>query len=287
MTTRNTAVLFGVGLVLFCNSPASAGTVTGVQVNPASAAAGVTVTVTVTGTNPCGAAHVNWGDGTAITYAITGLPTSHTHAYARPGQYAIVAKGMGNCDGEASGKVDITGQPVPPPPPAASEITAVAFTPPTGIVRQPVTINVSGRGTCVFTVAFGDGNNQEVSGPLPQKITHTYAVAQTYTVIVAPAAPCVGKFTERLQVAARGGERITGLTIDPAITDVGRGVAIVVEGVGACTYRLEYGDGNREDRSKPLPDRAHHVYNVRGSYVISVVGTGTCEGRAQRTLDVR
>ena len=125
------------------------------------------------------------------------------------------------------------------------------------------------------------------TGTLPQRVNHTYAVAKTYTVIVAPAAPCVGKFTERLQVAARGGERITGLTIDPTPADVGRTVTIVVDGVGTCGYRIEYGDGNHEDRSKPLPDRLHHVYNAPGSYVIAVAASGACEGGAQRTLDVR
>jgi hypothetical protein len=267
---------------------ASAGTVTAVKAAAPSAAVGTAVSVTASGTNPCGAAHINYGDGTAITYAITGLPTTHTHAYQKPGAYTIVARGMGNCDGEASTRIEITGPPAPPPAPApANEITGVAFTPRPGVVRQPVAINVTGRGACTFNVIFGDGNQQEVTGQFPQRINHTYAVAQTYTVIVAPVAPCVGKFTERLQVAPRGGERITGLTIDPNPSEVGRTVSIVVEGTGVCTYRIDYDDGNHEDRTKPLPDRLQHVYNARGSYVIAVATSGTCQGRTQRTLDVR
>jgi hypothetical protein len=278
--------------LLFCSfisgGVASAGTVTGVQAAAPSVAVGAALSVTVSGTNPCGAAHINYGDGTAITYAITGLPTTHTHAFQKPGTYAIVARGMGNCDGEATTKVDVTGPPPPPPPPpSASEITGITFTPTPGVVRQPVAINVAGHGTCAFTVSFGDGNQQDFSASLPYRVNHTYAVAMTYTVIVAPASPCTGKFTERLQVATRGGERITNLTIDPMIADVGRGVTIVVDGVGTCTYRIDYGDGNREDRSKPLPDRLHHVYNAAGSYIVAVAATGTCNGRTQRTLDVR
>jgi hypothetical protein len=73
---------------------ASAGTVTGVQGNAASVAVGAVLSVTVSGTNPCGAAHINYGDGTAITYAITGLPVTQSHAYDKPGTYAIVARGM-------------------------------------------------------------------------------------------------------------------------------------------------------------------------------------------------
>ncbi len=266
---------------------AAAGTITGVQASVPSLAVGATLSVTATGTNPCGAALINYGDGPAITYAITGLRTTQTHAYQTPGTYAIVARGMGNCDGEATTRIEVTGQAAPPPPAAPNEITGVGFTPTPGVVRQPVAINVVGRGGCAFTLSFGDGNQQEVNGPLPQRINHTYALAQTYTVIVAPVAPCVGKFTERLQVAARGGERITGLTIDPMPAEARRGVTIVVEGVGTCGYRIDYGDGNHEDRTKPLPNRLHHVYNTPGSYIIAVEASGTCEGRTQRTLDVR
>jgi hypothetical protein len=267
---------------------AAAGTVTAVKAGAASVAAGATVSVTASGSNPCGAAHINYGDGTAITYAITGLPTTQTHAYQKPGTYAIVARGMGNCDGEATTRIEVTGPAAPPPPPTAvNEITGVGFTPSPGLVRQPVAINVIGRGACAFLLSFGDGNQQEVNGQFPQRINHTYAVPRTYTVIAAPVAPCVGKFTERLQVVARGGERITGLTIDPMPADVGRVVTVVVEGSGTCGYRIQYGDGNHEDRTKPLPDRLQHVYNAPGSYIIAVEASGTCEGRTQRTLDIR
>jgi hypothetical protein len=280
------ALLFGGFLVNGVG--AQRGVVNGVKASSASAAVGATISVTVTGINPCGAAFIDYGDGTAITYAITALPTSQTHAYAKSGAYSITARGMGNCDGEVATKISVTGPPAAAPPPAAAnEITGVGFTPTPGVVRQPVAINVIGRGACRFTVAFGDGNQQEVTGPFPQRINHTYAVAQTYTVIVNPVAPCVGKFTERLQVASRGGDRITGLTIDPMPAEIGRPVTIALEGAGTCGYRLEYGDGNHEDRTKPLPDRLQHVYNASGSYIISVAASGPCEGRTQRTLDVR
>ena len=275
---------------IICSGEAAAGTVTGVRASVPSVAAGTAFSVTVSGTNPCGAAHVNYGDGTAITYAITGLPSTHSHKYERPGTYAIVARGMGNCDGEATTRIQVTGPPVPPPPPppAASEITGVTFEPRRGVVRQPVTIGVTGRGPCAFSVNFGDGNVQEVSGTLPQRVNHTYAVAQTYTVIVAPVAPCTGRFTERLQIAARAeSNRITRLTIDPEPATIGGGVTIGVEGTGTCTYRIDYGDGNTEDRSKPLPDRMRHVYNAAGTYQVVAVGTGGCQGRARRALDVR
>lgn len=278
------ALLSGVFLVLG-SAAASAGTVTAVKANAESAHVGATISVTASGTNPCGAANIDYGDGTAITYAITGLPTTQSHAYQKPGAYTIVARGMGNCDGEATAKIEVTGQPAPPGPPV-SEITGLTFTPKVGVTKQPVAINVAGHGPCAFTVSFGDGNQQEFTGALPQRINHTYAVAKSYTVTAAPAAPCAGKFTEVLQVAARGGDRINALTIDPEPAAVGRSVAIVVDGVGTCGYRIQFGDGNYEDRSRRLPDRVRHVYNAPGTYVIVAEAAGACEGRAQRSLDV-
>jgi hypothetical protein len=267
------------------------GVVNGVKASAASIAVGAPVSVTVTGTNPCGGAFIDYGDGTALTYAITGVPTTQSHAYTKPGAYSIKARGMGNCDGEAATSITVTGPPPappsPPPPAAPNAITGIGFTPTPGVVKEPVAINVVGRGACAFVVKFGDGNQQEVNGQFPQRINHTYAVVKTYTVVVAPVAPCVGKFTERLQVAARGGARITGLTVDPNPADTGRLITIDVEGAGTCGYRIDYGDGNHEDRTKPLPDRLHHVYNAPDSYTIAVAAAGLCEGRTQRTLDVR
>ena len=65
----------------------------------------------------------------------------------------------------------------------------------------------------VQTVAYGDGNQQDITAALPKTVTHTYAVADDYTVVVFPAAPCTGKFTDRLQVAPRAGIRITDVTL--------------------------------------------------------------------------
>src|SRR5436190_20062837 len=190
---------------------ASAGTVDRVSANPASAPVGHGITVTVGGTNPCGAAFVDWGDGTAITYAITGLPTSQSHPYGKAGRYRIVARGMGNCDGEATTNVEISGPPPPdhphppnPPNPPAARVTAVTFTSKPATARQPVTIAVDGEGVCGFGLDYGDGNQQDFSGALPKRVTHTYGTPGTYRVIVGPAAPCTGKFTETLEVLPRG-----------------------------------------------------------------------------------
>ena len=139
------------GIFLTGSGVAAAGTVTAVKASVTSAPVGVAISVTASGTNPCGAAHIDYGDGTRITYAITGLQTTQNHTYQTPGSYAIVARGMGNCDGEASTRIEVTGPAAPTPPVAPNEIAGVGFTPKIGVARQPVAINVIGRGACVFT----------------------------------------------------------------------------------------------------------------------------------------
>lgn len=267
--------------------PASAGTVQHITTAHSSVAVGQAVTATVTGTNPCGAAYIDWGDGTAITYAITGLPTAQSHPYAKAGRYTLHARGMGNCDGEASTSIEITGPPAPPPPePTAGAITTVQFAPSPAIVRQPVTIAVDGHGPCSFVVEYGDGNRQDFSGVLPKRIEHTYAVAGTYRVIVGPVAPCTGKFTEPLDVLARGGTSIRGITVAPAPAQVRQSVTITVIGSGTCGYTITFGDGNTEERTKPLPDRVTHVYSAPDTYTITVQSTSGCTGSARRALTV-
>lgn len=76
----------------------------------------------VRGQNPCGAVHLQFGDGTDnVTYPIRELPWSVEREYTRTGQFQVRAIGMGNCDGEAASSVRVTSvrpQPVAPPPAA-------------------------------------------------------------------------------------------------------------------------------------------------------------------------
>jgi len=268
-----------------------AGTITGVQGSAPSIAVGTSATFTVAGSNPCGAVNIDYGDGTAITYAITGLPVTQSHQFDKAGSFTVIARGMGNCDGEARTSIVVTA-PTPPPPPApaprpAAEVTALTFTPPQGIVREPVSFNIAGRGRCALVVDYGDGNQQSFETELPRRLSHTYAVADVYTVIVGPVAPCVGKFTEKLEVVPRGGARITSLGIEPRPGRAREAVTFTIDGVGTCTYSLDFGDGNTEERTKRLPDRVTHVYPAVGDYPILLRAGSGCSGAFERNLPVR
>jgi len=66
-----------------------------------------TIQFTVEGRNPCGAVHIDYGDGNAVTHPIERLPVTIPHEYAQTGEYLIHAKGMGNCDEGVSAKVRV------------------------------------------------------------------------------------------------------------------------------------------------------------------------------------
>lgn len=279
--------------LLICGVPLAAygGTITRVSADPAVVVTGQTVTFTEEGTNPCGASNMTYGDGIVITYAITELPAKQTHVFEKPGTYTVIARGMGNCDGEATTKVQVNAAAAPPPPPPAAagpHITSVEFTPAQGVIRQPVTFIVNGRGPCKLSVQFGDGNSKELSVDLPYRFDHTYAIADTYTTIVTPSSPCSGRFTQLLTVAARTERpRLFDVAIEPPVTWAGQPVTITVKGNGRCNYAIDFGDGNDDTRTAALPDRVPHNYPAAGEYVINVTANPPCAGSGQRRLIVR
>jgi hypothetical protein len=280
-------IAFALVLTLGLPAFAAVGTVTGVSVSPAHPSAGAAVKVTVTGTNPCGAVEIDYGDGAVITYPIPGLPTTQTHAYRGGGAYTLVARGLGNCSGEASTSVEVSGPPPQPPPPVA-QITGMRVTPAPWRVGEPVGFTVTGTGSCNFTIDYGDGNRQEVNAGFPWQGTHTYAAAQPHQVTVGAVSPCVGNFTEVVRVGpAAAVARITGIRAVPQTANVGERVGITVEGSGVCAYRLDFGDGTSEERSRELPDRLTRSYQAIGIYRVSAVGEPPCTGAVSTQVEVR
>lgn len=283
ISALTTALISGVSLA------ANAGTITKVSASPSVVVTGQTVTFTEEGTNPCGASNMTYGDGIVITYAITELPAKQTHVFEKPGTYTVIARGMGNCDGEATTTVQVKPAAAPPAPPAAAgpHITSVEFIPTQGIIRRPVTFVVNGVGPCRFTANFGDGNSREVSAELPHRFDHVYAVAGTYTTIITPASPCSGRFTQVLTVASRATTpRLFAVRIEPYATEAGRPVTITIDGTGSCGYAIDFGDGNNDSRTGALPERLQHNYLAPGDYVVTATAIPPCTGSARRTLRV-
>jgi hypothetical protein len=258
-------------------------TIKGLTVAPDDANAGVTVTATATGSGLCGAVHIDWGDGTAITYATSTLPVTQTHVYKVGGTFNVRAQGMGNCTGQATARVKIAGP--PPPPSPEPKLNAVELSATTVAPRTPVNIALRGTGTCRISLDFGDGNSQELSGALPLSVRHTYPVAGKYAIVATPLTPCGDRQTATLIVGAEpSAPRIDGVEINrPA--GVGANVrAIRVNGVGRCAYTLDYGDGNSEGRNADLPDVVRHNYPAEGRYTVVATPAAPCTGAGQSQI---
>jgi hypothetical protein len=262
------------------------GIITGLAVSPATADAGTAVRATATGSpSACGAVHINWGDGTAITYATETFPVIQSHVYKGGGTFTVRAQGMGNCRGEATSRVVIKGPPAPPPPPAP-RLTAVVLSPSSAAPRTPVTITLQGSGACSLTLDFGDGNNQEIRGSLPVTVRHTYALEGSYTIVAAPAAPCAERRSATLGVGPRQNPRITAIEIDSPPGSPASMRAITIAGSGRCAYELDFGDGNSETRNAALPDVVRHNYPAEGSYPVVATAAPPCSGTRRSTVVV-
>ena len=96
------------------------GVVRRVQVSQTTVEAGQPVSFTVTGANPCGAVNLTYGDGQVITHPISELPATITHNYASAGSFRVIARGMGNCDGEVVTTLRVNPGRVAPPQPQAT-----------------------------------------------------------------------------------------------------------------------------------------------------------------------
>jgi PKD repeat protein len=277
------------GALFVCLLAASAsagqqrGVVTAATISPASAQVGTPVTVSVTGKNPCGAVHIDWGDGTALTYAIEDLTTTQKHTYETPGNYAIVARGMGNCDGGTTLKIKIDPAPGQPDRPQLSSFTVSI----PGAVGSSIGVTAHGRGTCRMTVDFGDGKSQELNVPLPHTVRHVYSAHGTFNVVANATAPCEGRHSVKMDVGdVEPKARLLGLKITPNPAPSQSRVAFTVDGRGTCPITVDFGDGTDQQIKTLLPAQISHTYARPGRYEVFAWAEAPCGGEATGSVRV-
>jgi plastocyanin len=253
------------------------GVVTAATVSPSSAQVGTPVTVSVTGKNPCGAVNIDWGDGTALTYAIEDLTTTHKHTYETPGNYAIVARGMGNCDGGTTVKLKVDPAPGQPDRPQLSSFTVSI----PGTVGSSIGLTAHGRGNCRMTVDFGDGKSQELTVPLPHTVRHVYAKPGTYNVVANATAPCEGRHSVKMDVGEdEPRARLLGMKISPNPAATQARVGFTIDGRGTCPITVDFGDGSDQQIKTLLPAQISHTYARAGRYEIFAWSEAPCRGEA-------
>ena len=266
------------------------GVVSALTVSPQTTAAGGDVTATATGTNPCGAVHIDWGDGTALTYAIVDIPVTQRHTYAKAGAYEVRARGMGNCDGQATARVQVT--PAPAPAQTSARVQRLEVTPNPAVAPATVEIVVQGTGTCSYVLDFGDGNSERRNASLPDRVRHTYSAPNAhYPVAARGEGNCEGLARRTLSVnAARApdrGRRLSGVSVSPSPATARSQVVVTVEGSGSCAVTVDFGDGSDQRFEGALPARVTHTYLRSGVYEVYAWADPPCGGDASATLRVR
>ena len=260
-------------------------TVTG----PPTVTVGSPITIGVTGKNPCTAVHIDWGDGEALTYRIPDLSTTQTHTYDRPGRYAIVARGRGNCGGGTTFYVRVD----PAPSSDRPQLSSFTVSEPAP-VGSPIGVTAFGTGRCRLTVDFGDGQIEEFTVPLPHTVRHVYTAPGTYEVVARANEPCEGRHSVKLGVqgqaagsAAAPSSRLLGMKIAPNPAAPRNRIAITLDGRGRCSLTVDFGDGSDQALETSLPVRITHTFARPGVYEIYAWVEEPCTGEATGSIRVR
>jgi hypothetical protein len=288
------------GLIAFATSAAFAAgqdsAVLGVSVKPATVRAGSAVTATASGNGLCGAVHIDWGDGTAITYPTSTLPVSQSHNYRYGRSYTIRAQGMGNCAGQATTTIRVEGPPPPPaaptppaPPPAPTKGPSIASvdvsTPGDGGPNMRA-IRVTGTGTCAYKLDFGDGNNEGRNASLPEVVRHNYPAQGRYTIIATASPPCTGTARSTVVVGGTDSGRVNGVDV-AADARAGAPVVINLQGSGYCRITVDFDDERQREITTTLPARVTHRYANPGDYEIVAWAHAPCTGGGSADIRVK
>lgn len=215
---------------------------------------------------PCGAACTyawDFGDNTSGT----GIRT--THEYRTAGTKTVTLTVTDSFGASATTVQNLTV--APSDPPTADFI----FSPSAATVDQSIFFNASasrpaaGRTITRYDWDFGDRNTG--SGVT---VTHFYRATGTYTVVLTVTDDAGQAATKTATIAVTAGNPTAALTFLPAAPKAGQPVFFDASGSTAAagarivSYSFNWGDGQPEEVS--LVPNQSHVYNVAGTYVVTV-----------------
>lgn len=264
----------------------SARDVTGVSVSPATITAGTAATVTVSGSSSCGAVTIDYGDGTAITYAISGLPISRTYTWASSGWKTVTATGQSSCIGQASTSVYINAPP------------SVALTSPVSgnTYSGPATVDLAANatdsdGSVVSVTFYANGVLLATDTAAPYTYTWTNVSVGTYTItaVATDNSGATASSAVSITVSDPGPSRVTSIAVTPSPVGVGQTATVTVYGTNPCgAVQVDFGDGQAPVIPiSGLPYVVDHVWYARGTYTLRAIGHGNCSGQVSTTLIVQ
>ncbi len=164
-------------------------------------------------------------------------------------------------------------------------ITRIDFRPATVEEGGGILIALRGTGHCTYTIDFGDGQSERRTADLPDNLRHQYAPDKAYDVVATPEPPCEGVVRARIDIRAieRG---IWGVRAELASATAPE-VVVTIDGKGACTVVVDFGDGQSEQHDVTLPAKVNHKYLKGGSYEIHARTQEPCRGEGRVRVEIK
>jgi PKD repeat protein len=197
---------------------------------------------------------INWDDGTTEALSATGSTAQLNHTYIRPGSFTVQVTPQGGT-------------------PVTTTLTLTAPTPVLGVspavtsVYQLVTASVSNLvSSLTYTLNWGDGTTDTITGSTTAQKTHTYLQARTYSVSLTSGGttPVSSSVTVAMPVAGLTASS-NGLTVTVDLTRL----------VPAVTYTLDWGDGSATETVLGADVRTlTHRYAATGIYILRLNAEG-------------
>jgi uncharacterized repeat protein (TIGR01451 family) len=197
------------------------GHVTTVTLSSSQVTPGTSVTITVTGVLPCGAVQLDFGDGNVVTFPLSTLPFQQNHTYPNAGTFTIIARGQGNCSGQASAtlQVKVPVAVTPPEQSANGTITTVVALPdlvpdlPAFPLNATTGVDLT-YPVSVKNIGHADATNVVVRISLPREVDFKRADNSQFTSCVQTSAP------------GRVGNSVVGATITCTAPKIAAGGAV-------------------------------------------------------------
>ena len=252
-----------------------------VSASPSPVVVGQASTVSVTGSGTCGAVQIDYGDGTVITYPLSGLPTSQSHVWSTAGLKTIVATGQGNCAGQVSTALTVNANPAP-----LVSLTAPAngsaYTSGTAITVTATASDTHG----VSRVDFYAGSTL-LGSDTTAPYAIGWAVASGATSLTARAYDVYGASAVSAAATVTGRD-VVAVSVSPGALTSGQTATVTVTGSASCgAVQINYGDGAVITYPlSGLPTSQSHVYGAGGTKVVTATGQGNCSGQASTTIYV-
>jgi hypothetical protein len=257
-----------------------------IVVSPATLTSGDAGTVTVVGSTSCGAVTIDYGDGSAVTYALAGLPVSQSHVWSTGGWKLITATGQGNCVGQASTWLYVNWRPSLTLTSPANNDTAV------GPASIQVQANASDADGYISYVAFwGDGVLLAVDYAAPYAYSWNGVGVGTHSIVSASVdnSGAAQWASASVNVVDPGPARLTSLVVSPNPIPAGQSAAVTVFGTNPCgALQINFGDSiGPFTPISQVPYSTTHIWAAPGTYTVTATGHGNCSGQVSTTVVVQ